>query len=617
MKPQNRIEILSPDLANKIAAGEVVERPASVVKELIENAIDAEASEITVILQKGGTELIKIVDNGAGMDRDNLLLAFERHATSKIRTTADLEAIRSLGFRGEALASIAAVSRIEAKSIPHGETAGTQMQMEGGKLVHEMPTGGTAGTTIAVKSLFYNTPARRKFLKADATEYRHCLVTANRFAICFPQIHFSLVHNGVVIWETKPQSLEERMYEILGNRLKEKLLFVDDDAGAVQISGFVGTQETVRRNSGEQYLYLNDRYISDRSLNHAIVSAYGEILAHGGYPLYAIKLKIDPTRVDVNVHPTKMQVKFADDRLVYSLLRGAIKRSLRSANIIPEFDLKPRKSPLEAFQQPPRHIDAGTLDSSNFPPGVGGNQGFPGKSDFLPSHLNPRSDQSQMRFDTSHKRQEDDRWLEERPQQDEAATGQTASSIAPSAFWQMHNKYIVSQTDSGLVIIDQHAAHERILYERALALFEKSKPASQKLLFPVMVELNAEDHDSLQEFLPYLQKIGFMLSEFGARTVVIEGVPSGLKIKNHEKVLREMIDDFKQGKRNRLEIRDNVAKIFSCHSSIRTGDRLSSAEMAALLDQLFAAETPYFCPHGRPVITKITLDELDKRFGRI
>ena len=617
MTTQNKIQVLSVDLANKIAAGEVVERPASVVKELVENAIDAGANEITIILQKGGTELIKIVDNGAGMSRDDLVLAFERHATSKIRTVADLEAIRSLGFRGEALASIASVSRIEVKSIPRGENAGTQLHLDGGKTVLEKPTGGTAGTTISVKTLFYNTPARRKFLKADATEYRYCLITANRFAVCFSQIQFTLVHNGVVIWESKPQETAQRIYDILGNRFKDKLLPVDDDAGAVRISGFVGTQDVVRRSSGEQYLFLNDRYISDRSLNHAVTAAYGEILAHGGYPFYVLKLQIDPTRVDVNVHPTKMQVKFADDRLIYSLLRGAVKRSLRSANVIPEFDLRKDGSPLNSFQQPQTPFEANTLDATSFPPKVGGLQDFPSKREFFPSHLNERTDQTQMRFDISPAR-EDEGWLTQKPGTDQqTANVPSANSIAPAAFWQMHNKYIISQTDSGLIVIDQHAAHERILYERALALFERQQPSSQKLLFPVMVELNAEDHASLQEFMPYLQKIGFMVSDFGSRTIVIEGVPSGLKIKNHEKVLREMIDDFKQGKRNKLEIRDNVAKIFSCHSSIRTGDRLTQAEISALLEQLFAAETPYFCPHGRPVITKITLDELDKRFGRI
>ncbi|MFQ5630053.1 MAG: DNA mismatch repair endonuclease MutL, partial [bacterium] len=482
MKNAHKIQILPPDLSNKIAAGEVVERPASVVKELVENAIDAGANEITMILQKGGTELIKVVDNGAGIDKDDLLLAFERHATSKIKSAADLEAIRSLGFRGEALASIASVSRAEVKSVPRSETVGAQLLLDGGKAIDEKPAGGVGGTSIAIKSLFFNTPARRKFLKADSTEYRYCLIAANRFALSYPGIQFTLVHNGVVIWEVKAESLEDRIYAIVGNRLKGKLIEVDDDAGAVQINGFVGTQDTVRRNSGEQYLFLNGRFITDRSLNHAMISGYGEILAHGGYPLYVLNLTIDPTRVDVNVHPTKMQVKFADDRLIYSLLRGAVKRSLRSANVIPEFDRREVDTWPGGSEQA---ISAESIDSADFPPNHQQSRTLPSAGDFFPAHLRKQTETRQMRFDMPSRR-EDDSWLAEKPLQALEEERQSSRS-APAAYWQFHNKYIISQTENGIVIIDQHAAHERVLSERALQMFEKSEPASQNLLFPVMV----------------------------------------------------------------------------------------------------------------------------------
>lgn len=602
-----RIKILPQDLANKIAAGEVVERPASVVKELVENAIDAHATEVTIILQKGGTELIRIVDNGAGMAPEDLRMAFERHATSKIHSIADLEAIRSLGFRGEALASIASVARVEARTVPRDNELGSELHLEGGRVVSEKPAAGTPGTAISVKTLFFNTPARRKFLKADSTEYRHCLAIATRFALCYPDIHFTFVHNGVVIWEVRPQTLEERIWAIMGDRLKNRLVQIEDDSGAVRLSGFVGNHETVRQTSGEQYLFLNGRYITDKSLNHAVISGYGDILAHGGYPFYCIHLTIDPARVDVNVHPTKMQVKFADDRLIYALVRGAVKRGLRSADVIPAFSDQENLVPPSGwahFGKPPSMQSGAEQEGGSFDP-----------QQYMPSNL-VKPDLGQMQLDM-HRQPADDRWLSEKPEAEGSAVAPGSFAFGQQHVWQFHNKYIISQTDTGIVIIDQHAAHERILYERALSRFKTNQPASQKLLFPVLIELSVEDAEILKEILPYLEKIGFLIKDFGARTAVIEGVPGGLKIKRYESVLRHILDDVKRGKREKLEIRDNVAKTFACHTAIRTGDPLSLPEMIALIEQLFAAETPYFCPHGRPVMTKITLEDLDKRFGRL
>jgi len=621
MKKDSVINILPPSLSNKIAAGEVVERPASIVKELVENAIDAEATEITIIVKAGGTELIQIVDNGTGMSVDDVRLAFERHATSKITSTEDLEGINSLGFRGEALASIASVAMVDARSLRRGAEVGLQIKLDGGVEASEEPCGGNAGTSIAIKSLFFNTPARRKFLKADSTEFRHCRVVANRFALCYPDIHFTFVHNGEVIWDVRRQSMRERICAIQGKRLEGVLVEVNDDVGAVKINGFIGMHDTIRKNPGEQFIFLNGRYITDRSLNHAVISGYGEILAHGGYPFFALHLDIDPTRVDVNVHPTKMQVKFADDRLIYSLLRGAVKRSLASANVIPDFVRS--KIPMHPADQWLRS-DLQALGKQQQAGAAGQAQGEAIKQgDFFSGRTladtQPFAPQSKTTASSN------DDWLAQKPGQQENNTPEPRrdesgirfeTELAPGSVWQIHNKYLLAQVNTGLVIIDQHAAHERILYEKALALFEKRDPAIQSMLFPVMVELSVADFTLLFEIQTFLEKLGFVIKEFGKNTVVVEGVPSGLKIKDYQKVIHEMLDDFKRGKRENLEIRDNVAKIFACHSSIRAGDSMTGAEMTALISQLLDAETPYFCPHGRPVITKISLEELDKRFGR-
>ena len=614
MKNLNKIKILPPEISNKIAAGEVVERPASVVKELVENALDADAGEITIVLKNGGKELIRIIDDGKGMDGEDLKLAFERHATSKIVVAEDLACIRTLGFRGEALASIASVSRVEAKSIAQGKISGMQITLEDGRVTEEKPAGGTAGTAIAVKNLFYNTPARRKFLRADSTEYRRCLVTANRFALAFPDKTFTLVHNGEVIWEVKPAPLLDRICGILGNRIRPMLVEVQDDSSPVKIQGYVGNHDTIRRQSGEQYLLLNGRYFQNRSLNHAIISAYGEILAHGGYPLYVLNLGIDPTRVDVNVHPTKMEVKFADDRLVYSLLRSAVRQALISAKVVPDLQQQGSSIPQQSTRQWIRSEWQQNFSGGGQPLSPGQNTTpnaeIPSHEIYAPPGQPPQ--EGQLGFDMSPKQQPGG----ETEAGAAAAPAQRVFSEQPPV-WQVHNRYILTQTKSGLVIIDQHVAHERILYEKALKDFENKQPASQRVLFPIMVDLSAEDREILNDMRPFLERLGFQISEFGGNTVVIDGVPAGLRIKNYATILQEMIDDYKRGKRGDLEIRDNVAKTFACHSAIRSGDSLTIAEMQTLLQDLFETETPYFCPHGRPVIVNVSLDELDKRFGRI
>jgi len=584
---KNKIIILSEDLTNKIAAGEVVDRPASIVKELIENSIDAGSDEITVILKNGGKTLIQVTDNGTGMSREDAILSIQRHTTSKISSYDDLHNIRTLGFRGEALASIASVSRMELKTIPQQQTSGTLVKIEGGVVENIADTGGTRGTSVAVKNLFYNTPARRKFLKTDETEYRYILGVMQRFTLAYFQTSFKLYHNDQLIYDLKPAEPGQRLIEGLGNRYKDKFVKVEDKGTLLQIWGFIGNKDSARKSRGDQFLFLNGRYIINRALNHAAVSSYGTIIPQGEFPLYVLFLEIDPRRIDVNVHPSKMEVKFADERLVYDLLRAAVKRALSSQQIIPaltsQYTVEPRPLTRSLDQLLPKQTAIPLYETH--PPSEP-------RIDFVVPGGVP----------------------EEKPAT--IAIPRREPKYERTNVWQIHDQYIVSEIKSGLIVIDQHVAHERILYEQALKNFEQNKPASQQLLFPQVVDLTPEEFSYMMDILPFLERIGFIIKGFGGNTVVLEGVPSGLKIGNPETVLNEIIDEFKKNRTTSLDARDNVAKSYACKMAIKKGDPLTRDEMNLLIDQLFATQSPYFCPHGRPVIVTLSLEELDKRFGR-
>lgn len=583
----NKIKILPEDLTNKIAAGEVVDRPASIVKELVENAIDAGSDEITVILKSGGKTLIQVVDNGTGMSREDAILAIQRHTTSKISSYDDLHNIKTLGFRGEALASIASVSRMELKTIPHKQNSGTLLKIEGGVVEDISDTGGTGGTSVTVKNLFYNTPARRKFLKSDETEYRYILGVMQRFTLAYFHASFTLYHNDNKIFELKPTQPDLRLVEVLGNRYKDKFVKVEDKGTLLQIWGYIGNQDGKKKSRGDQFLFLNGRYIVNRALNHAVVASYGTIMASGEFPLYVLFLEIDPRRIDVNVHPSKMEVKFADERLVYDLVRATVKRALSSEQIIPslstQYRVEPRAliSPFEDFYPKQTAIPLYEIaPPSEKPIGIAAGKVIPEvkPSPFIMPPREPKYERTNV--------------------------------------WQVHNQYIVSEIKSGLIVIDQHVAHERILYEQALKNFEQNKPTSQQLLFPHVVNLTPEEFSYIMDILPFLERVGFIIKGFGGNTVVLEGVPSGLKISNPETILNEIIDEYKKNKGTSLDARDNVAKSYACKLAIKKGDPLTRDEMNLLIDQLFATQSPYFCPHGRPVIVTLSLNELDKRFGR-
>ena len=570
----NKIKILPEHIVNKIAAGEVVERPASVIKELVENALDAGAKRIEIIIREGGKDNIQVVDDGAGMTETDLLLAFERHATSKIISMEDLQRIDSLGFRGEALASIAAVSRIEVTSAAGSGGEGTRVKIEGGIVRSVGKTGRTQGTTVVVKNLFYNVPARRKFLRSTTSEFRHIYRMVKKFALAFPRVSFRLIHNDGETMRLEKGDLKTRMRDLFGPREWDRLIGFEERSGAVGLRGYLGKLDLLRKSRGEQYLFLNNRPIIDRRLNHAVFSAYGRALDPGCFPFFVLFLKIPPDQVDVNIHPTKREVKFRDEYGIYQLVRSAAKKALASDESL--------FSSLEAKVEQPRPI-----------PGMG------------PQPVTPI-----MAFPGV-------------PEGEEVNKGTGGPSgeekrgeVGTVSIWQLHQRYIVSQIKSGLAIIDQHAAHERILFERAMRSFHRERLPSQQLLFPQQVELSAEDLLVLKEIGDYLEKVGFVIREFGPRTVAIEAVPAILKAVDGARVLKDVLDEYRENKLEHMEKLENIAHSFACHAAIRAGDKLNPEEMQALVDQLFACQFPFTCPHGRPTVINLSLNELDKRFKR-
>ncbi|MBD3384687.1 DNA mismatch repair endonuclease MutL [candidate division KSB1 bacterium] len=592
-KRDNAIRVLSESLINKIAAGEVIERPASVVKELVENAIDAGARHITVIVKKGGKELIQVIDDGSGMTEQDAIMSLQRHATSKIQSLRDIEQIASLGFRGEALASIASVSRLELNTVLRDSIDGTALRIEGGTVNHVGSTGGNAGSSIAIKNLFYNTPARRKFLRADSTEYRYILHFLNRFTLAFPHISFTLFNDDKKVFQYHQQSLKQRIAAVLGSRVQNNLIEVDDKNALMHIHGFVGNNDVMRKSRNDQYIFLNQRYIEDRTVGYAVQSAFGETIPKGVFPLYVLFLDIDPGRVDVNVHPTKTQVKFADQNMIYSLVRSAVSRALVSDQIVPGFEAQ-NHSEEQAFSS---RFQAPLLDEMR-------------TWSRQQAAKVPSSSSEQISLALTNDQTNEDAF------QAAAGSYQSNEPEGGAMVWQLHNKYILSQIKSGLVVIDQHDAHERILYERAKKNFAEKTAASQQMLFPQTLDLSAEDYENLMEILPLLQKIGFVIKGFGGHTIVVEGIPSGLKVGSESKILLNILDEYSRNKGSEVDIQERVAKSFACRSAIMTGEKLNAAAMNALIDQLFTTHNPYFCPHGRPTMVTITIDELDKRFER-
>lgn len=612
-----KIKILPESIANKIAAGEVVNRPESVVKELMENSIDAGAKHIDVYIKNAGKNLIQVVDDASGMSEEDALLCIHRHATSKINSIEDLEGIKTLGFRGEALASIAAVSIFELKTRREVDELGIAVKIgEGESLITEKGAY-PVGTSVTVKNLFYNVPARRNFLKSNSTELKHIIETFKRIALSNPNVSFRLINDDDIIFDLKKTDYKERIQLVFGENITDLIIEVKEITDYISLSGFITKPAYLKRSKGEQYLFLNNRSVQSKIINHAVFSAYENLMEKGDYPFFVLFLSIDHKKVDVNVHPSKLEVKFDDEKEIYSFVNAVIKKTLGSYDLVPSVTFNPESSDKEKL----RFDSFGSSERKDFSDRPLVNQSSQTKRNSIFSE-----DDIEQLFENLNREIKStapdsivDHPFESNSQKEvyHESDSTDSGSVGTPFIVLLHNKYILSQIKSGLMIIDAHVAHERVLYEKALQSFEANIPFSQHLLFPQTLKFDPADYQLVKELEPYLTNLGFNLKFRSKNIIEIVGIPSDLKSEHESETLLEILHEFRRNQQEKqLEVRDNLAKSFSCKAAIKAGDKLSEKEMRILVDKLFATSMPYVCPHGRPIVIKIPIQELDKRFGR-
>lgn len=614
------IHLLSDHIANQIAAGEVIQRPANAVKELLENAIDAGATDIQLHLRDAGKELIQVIDNGKGMSPADARMSFERHATSKIRDINDLFRIRTMGFRGEALASVAAVAQVELKTRPADAAVGTRIVIEGTTVVVQEPCATLVGTNLLIKNLFFNVPARRHFLKSNSTEYRHVIDEFTRVAMAHPQVGFKLWHNGAEQFLLEPGSLKTRIVGLLGNTYEKHLVPVEEDTEVLQIRGFIGKPTAATKTRGNQFFFMNNRFIRNPYLHHAVTTAYESLLEKDSFPFYVLFLEIDPQRVDVNVHPTKQEVKFEDDRIMYAYLQSAIKHALAKYNIAPslDFSLNTEIQHLSAVQLPSTDKQVsqtreGYLYQSFSRPGQAHriasiNELERWKETYQSAALPDQSSSFSM---PGQYPQESAQLPIHAPSQnsmEDTSSGQSVLNVQGSL--------LVTTVKSGLLVVHLRRARERILFERLEASWQEEQTPSQRLLFPISLEFAPADAAILGEMLPDLKRIGFEIEPFGTGTYVIQGMPTGM-IQGHEQsLIEEMIERMKYESGSAADVRAHQLLVAMAQRLSRNKTSVSSQEeLRTVIDELFACDQPEFTATGKKVFSVMPKDELDKWLG--
>jgi DNA mismatch repair protein MutL len=604
------IRLLPENVANQIAAGEVVQRPASVVKELLENAVDAGATEIQLTIKESGKTWIQVVDNGCGMSETDARMSLERHATSKISKAEDLFNIRTMGFRGEALASIASVASVEIQTKRQEDEMGTRLLVEGSELkVHE-PVSCPNGTTIIVKNLFFNIPVRKNFLKSNPVEYKHIVEEFYHVALANPHLKFVFSSGNSTIHHLQKGKLKQRLSGIFSKKTEQNVVFIEEMSPIVKISGFIGKPEFAKKTRGEQYLFVNNRFIKNPYFNHAIVSAYENLLPSDSFPFYVLFFEIESDKIDVNIHPTKTEVKFEEEKAIYAILRATIKKALSQNHFAPSLDFE-QEAFINQFAPEKRREEHSKL-KFDFGENISRpSQGIKKSSEKdwkeLLEVLKDKPENSNQDVQTQESDKSRDIFPEEM---------QTAGFSEDEKILQIRQKYIFTSIQSGIILIHQNLAHQRILYEGFLKTMENENASGiQKNMFPEVIELNASDYELMMEVLPTLEKAGLVLEKFGKKAFVVNGVPAGVNIEDAPGFIENLIEEYKNNLGNsELNLKQKVAASLSAKAAIKTGQLLNKEKMKLLVDQLFACENPYYSPNGKPVLLKIDISELDKKF---
>lgn len=613
------IQLLPDHVANQIAAGEVVQRPASVVKELLENAVDAKATDIKLIIKDAGKSLIQVIDNGLGMSVTDSRLCFERHATSKIRHAEDLFALHTKGFRGEALASIAAIAHVEMKTKQDQEELGTHIIIEGSKFVSQEPAVLPKGTSFAVKNLFFNIPARRNFLKSETVEMRHIVDEFQRVALAHPNIYFTMYHNGSEHFNLPSSNFRQRIVGIFSGKTNEKLVPVQEETEIITIEGFVGKPEFSKKSKGEQFFFVNNRFIKSPYLHHAIMSAYDGLLKDGSQPTYFLYLSVPPHTIDINIHPTKTEIKFDNETALYAILRSAVKHSLGQFNVAPvlDFDRDPNLDTPYDYKNTSANYPTIEVDS-NFNPF---SDEKPTKSvAFKTSALPSYKKESQQNWESLYvglkqDTEEVNGFYNENEEVTASLFDEKESEQTVTKTYQIHKKYIVSPIKSGMIIVDQQRAHQRILYEQFLTNMTVQHASSQQLLFPLELFFSQNDMKLILELLPSLETTGFVFDGFTTDSVHISGIPVNTSEGEISSVLDQLIADLSGGiPENNFSQNDTIAKSIAKSLAIKTGTYLTEREQENLVNNLFACKDPNVSPFQKPTFITMRVDDIDKKF---
>ena len=597
------IQLLPDSIANQIAAGEVVQRPASAVKELMENSIDAKATAIQLIVKESGKTLIQVIDNGMGMSETDARMSLERHATSKIRKAEDLFSLHTKGFRGEALASIAAVSQMEMRTRRDGQELGTVLVVEGSEVRKQEPVACEKGTSISIKNLFYNIPARRNFLKSNPVELRHIIDEFQRLALAHADIVFSMVQTDEVIYDLPAGKLSQRIVNLFGKSYQEQLAPCQEETNLVKVHGYVGRPEFARKTRGEQFLFVNQRFIRSNYLHHAVMSAFENLLPENSFPFYVVFIDIDPKHIDVNVHPTKTEIKFDDERAVYAVVRSAVRQAIGSHNLTPAIDFNADVNIISrltqaAAQSKDIYFDERFSTALRNPNQEHWEKLYEQSKNFSP----PQPEPQVLRFESSV---------------NNPAVEAGGAAVEEKALFQVHDRYVMRQVKSGLMILDQQFAHERILYEKFLNQLKNKSAESQQDLFPQTVSLSAADFALVLEMEQEISALGFRFEVFGKNTIVINGVPANLPTIGGKALFEGLIEQFKINQSDlSIPIKENLARSLAKRAGIKAGQKLVKEEMKALIDGLFACGTSNYTPDGAPTFFIFELRKIESYFNR-